>query len=94
MVNKNKKKKKAKVPKSKSKPDSAKRTATLGVQNAKIQITYEANFRSKPVWEIGWKGLGSWAKEHEGEWKKADFQKTPRIKGVVLEVASKTKNGS
>lgn len=96
MVKKNKKRKKnkPKVPKSKSKHDSEKRTATLSVPKAKIQITYEANFRSKPVWEIVWKGLGSWAKEHEGEWKKEDFQKTPRIKGVFVEVTSKTKNDS
>jgi len=57
---------------------------TIGAGNATIEIIYESDFQSEPLWEIP--GLGSWAKDKRDSWKKEDFQKTPKINGAFLEI--------
>lgn len=87
---------------------SASRVRARGVARgpAVIHIIYERDFESKPLWQIGRKrknkdtgkwmiiGLGSWAEDKRGGWKKKDLRDTTRIKGLFLEIDSvKTSKG-
>ncbi|MBW2646785.1 MAG: hypothetical protein JRE23_11515 [Deltaproteobacteria bacterium] len=75
--------------KGKGKPSKG---TTISVPPAEIECTYESNFESKPLWVITVKrGLGTWAKDKKGEWKKKDFRNTPRVLGEVLELDSAEK---
>ena len=59
---------------------------TIGAGDATIDITYESDFQSEPLWEIP--SLGSWSKDKRGSWKNEDFRKTPKIWGAFLEIES------